>query len=81
MSALPASLVMKEGIKGTSVSDLGGIGLGYQYQGAVYVSGGNGFYYIKTDLSYFLPDGGARYMGTVAATLGTDFLSRMAKGK
>jgi len=61
---LSKSLVQTKGRKGTYVSKLGGTGLGYEVEGLIYNSGGNGFYYVQEVLS-FTPDSGESYMRKV----------------
>lgn len=60
-----ASEIRAKGIKGTTICNLGGVGLGYKYEGVVYSSGGNGFYYEKRNLKTFVADNGEGYMNRV----------------
>lgn len=57
---LRASEVKSKGTKGTYVSAEGGIGLGYQMNGKIYRSVGNG-YYEEINVQKFYADGGERY--------------------
>jgi hypothetical protein len=64
MASLKAS-VAERGERVTTVSNHGGIGLGYLVDGVVYKSGGNGWYYPAAEgfggLKTFYRDGGADY--------------------
>lgn len=60
-----ASTIRTEGTKGTTICNLGGVGLGYEFNGKVYSDGGNGFYYEKRNLKTFISDSGKGYMDAV----------------
>ncbi len=49
------------GAQVTTVSKLGGIGLGYFLDNVVYQSGGNGFYYEMLDMKSYKKDYGEGY--------------------
>lgn len=69
MKSYKESEVKARGVKGTYTSNYGGVGLGYEIDGVVVVSGGNGFYYPQAEgfggLASFVPDDGAGYMAKV----------------
>ena len=69
MTSYRESEVKARGVKGTWVSKFGGVGLGYEIDGVVVTSAGNGWYYPQSaspsGLSSFEADGGVGYMNRV----------------
>lgn len=63
------SEVLARGTKGTYTSTYGGVGLGYEIDGVVVVSGGNGWYYPQIErsggIASFVADGGDGYLARV----------------